>query len=448
MFFLTSDSLDRNKSLQMLEERMAGALVVFEGWVRNHNQGKQVLSLEYQVYPELARKEGEKILEEARAKFHLHAISCTHRFGHLEIGETAVWVGATASHRDEAFRAARFVIDEVKHRLPIWKKEHYSDGTPEWVSCRDHHTHVHFTEEDYYRKQAQIVRQPLLREARVLVVGAGGLGCPVLTSLVAAGVGTIHVADHDTVDISNIHRQVLYSPAVVGEKKALIARKVLSELNPFVRVVSHDVFVDSNCVEGLVRDQHLVLDCTDNMRAKFLLHDACFKLKIPLISASVFKQEGQVRTFVPSANLGCLRCTISDAPDDALLGNCNDFGSLAPVVGAIGSIQASEAIAFLQNKHNSTILETFYLNLKTLTQTKIRNIRRENCASCTGRMEIQSDDVEVDPQEIDATFEVVDIRNAADEILLPFVSSPKKIAVLCDRGVRSLGRVPILVGIH
>lgn len=113
----------------------AGAYVGFEGWIRNENEGQRVLRLEYEAYEPLAVKEGEKVIAEAFEQYPLLHVRCVHRSGLLEIGECAVWVGVSAGHRDEAFHACRYVIDQVKVRLPIWKKEHYVSGDSGWVNC-------------------------------------------------------------------------------------------------------------------------------------------------------------------------------------------------------------------------------------------------------------------------------------------------------------------------
>ncbi len=118
-----------------LADVSAGALVSFEGWVRNRNEGRDVLRLEYEVYAPLAAREGERIIAEATERWPLTAARCVHRAGLLELGECAVWVGVSAPHRDEAFAACRYIIDEVKIRLPIWKKEYYTDGDSGWVNC-------------------------------------------------------------------------------------------------------------------------------------------------------------------------------------------------------------------------------------------------------------------------------------------------------------------------
>ncbi len=135
MFKIVNQPIEIESLKATLEDAHAGACVTFEGWVRNHNEGKPVQALDYEAYPELAEKEGERILVEAREKFSVQTIACVHRVGALRIGDLAVWVGVTAAHRGAAFDACRYVIDEVKARVPIWKKEHYTDGVSEWINC-------------------------------------------------------------------------------------------------------------------------------------------------------------------------------------------------------------------------------------------------------------------------------------------------------------------------
>jgi molybdopterin synthase catalytic subunit len=118
-----------------LSDPACGGFAAFEGWVRDHNEGRRVRRLEYEAFEALAQREAERILAEALARFGVAHAACAHRVGELAIGELAVWVGASAAHRDEAFRACRYIIDEIKHRLPIWKKEHYLDGDSGWVNC-------------------------------------------------------------------------------------------------------------------------------------------------------------------------------------------------------------------------------------------------------------------------------------------------------------------------
>ncbi|MHB8446951.1 MAG: molybdenum cofactor biosynthesis protein MoaE [Rudaea sp.] len=133
MFLLCETPIDPAALARALTHTGAGACATFEGWVRDSNEGRSVVRLDYQAYPALAQAEGERILAEVRAKFAIIDVCCAHRIGALAIGDPAVWVGATAAHRDAAFAACRHVIDEVKRRVPIWKNEHYADGESGWL---------------------------------------------------------------------------------------------------------------------------------------------------------------------------------------------------------------------------------------------------------------------------------------------------------------------------
>lgn len=134
-FRLATTPLDPAVLQRELLDPRAGACVTFEGWVRDHNDGRSVLALDYEAFAELAGREGARIVAEARAKFDVLAVACVHRVGALRIGDLAVWAGVSAAHRGAAFDACRYLIDETKARVPIWKKEHYADGMSEWVNC-------------------------------------------------------------------------------------------------------------------------------------------------------------------------------------------------------------------------------------------------------------------------------------------------------------------------
>lgn len=132
-FALAERPIDAAAERRHLDHPAAGACVTFEGWVRNHNEGRPVLRLDYQAYAALAEQEGEAILAEAAGRFAIRAARCLHRVGRLEIGDMAVWVGVSADHRGAAFDACRWIIDEIKQRVPIWKNEHYADGESGWL---------------------------------------------------------------------------------------------------------------------------------------------------------------------------------------------------------------------------------------------------------------------------------------------------------------------------
>ena len=134
-FRISPGEIDQAAELAALEDAASGAVVSFCGRVRNHNEGRTVTRLEYECYEELAVSEGARVVAEAADRFGASRVRCVHRTGDLAIGEPAVWVGVAAAHRDEAFAAARYVIDEVKKRVPIWKREHYPEGPAEWINA-------------------------------------------------------------------------------------------------------------------------------------------------------------------------------------------------------------------------------------------------------------------------------------------------------------------------
>src|SRR5471030_1016844 len=140
MFDLTDQAIDIEKLKAAICDQRAGALLTFEGVVRNHNEGKSVEALSYEAYEPLARAEAERIFAEVAERFNVIKLVLVHRVGLLQISDVAVFVGVSAAHRDQAYLASRYIIDETKKRLPIWKKEHYTDASSAWVNCH-HHEH-------------------------------------------------------------------------------------------------------------------------------------------------------------------------------------------------------------------------------------------------------------------------------------------------------------------
>lgn len=134
-FRFTHTSIDTAPARRELQDLGSGGYVSFEGWVRDQNEGQEVVRLEYEAFQELAVKEGDRIIAEALRRFPVKHALCIHRVGSLGLGDMAVWVGVSSAHRGEGFDACRFIIDEVKHRVPIWKKEHYRSGDSGWVNC-------------------------------------------------------------------------------------------------------------------------------------------------------------------------------------------------------------------------------------------------------------------------------------------------------------------------
>lgn len=148
-FSFSTVPLDTAAYRAALADPSCGGYASFEGWVRDHNEGQKVTRLEYEAFEALGVAEGERIMQEARERFGVQRVLCVHRVGTLELTDVAVWVGAAAAHRDEAFKACRYIIDEVKHRVPIWKKEHYVSGDSGWVNCERCATHAHDHDHDH-----------------------------------------------------------------------------------------------------------------------------------------------------------------------------------------------------------------------------------------------------------------------------------------------------------
>jgi len=150
-FKFSDSAIDIDSLRRQLADPASGGYCAFEGWVRNNNEGHAVTRLEYEAFAELAVKEGQRIVDEAAQKFGINRAACVHRVGALAIGDVAVWVGVSSGHRDEAFKACRYIIDEVKHRVPIWKKEHYVNGDSGWVNCERcaEHSHDHAHESEH-----------------------------------------------------------------------------------------------------------------------------------------------------------------------------------------------------------------------------------------------------------------------------------------------------------
>ena len=385
-FAFSTSPIDTARGREALADPACGGYATFEGWVRDHNEGRAVRRLEYEAYAALAEREGERIVAEAVTKYGVLHAACIHRIGDLALGEMAVWVGASSRHRAEAFAACRYIIDEVKHRVPIWKKEHYVDGDSGWVNCErcaqpgeheghaDHaatpipdrsqghehaHTHAHahtsmtppHAAPDFSRQialpEVGAAGQQRLGAGSVLVIGAGGLGVPVLQYLAAAGVGRIGIVDGDVVEASNLHRQPLYGFADVGKSKAAVAAARLRELNPEATIAVHAERADAgNLVDWLAR-YDLVVDCSDNFATKFTVNDAAVILGKPAVFASVYQYEGQLQVYLPREDWPCLRCLWPEAPRDGLVGNCAQAGVLGPVPAALGALQAMQALKLL-----------------------------------------------------------------------------------------------------
>lgn len=442
-----------------LANRQAGGFVTFEGRVRDHNEGRDVVGIEYEAFEEMAVSEGDAILSEALRRFGVLEAEAVHRVGPLMVGDMAVWVGTAAAHRKEAFLATEFIIDEIKHRLPIWKRERYVDGDSEWVQC----THgPNVSEADLYARQVRLhavgaAGQERLRRSRVLVVGAGGLGSAALPYLAAAGVGHIEICEPDLLDVANLHRQVIYRAADVGRPKGELAAEALRRLNPFVEVVVHSVALGPANASALVGGVDMVLDCTDSFRIKFLLNDACVAAGVPLVQAAIYQFEGQVQVIDPAGGGGCLRCLWPETPPEACVGSCAEVGVLGVTPGLFGTLQAAEAIKRILGVGEPLTESVLLMDLLTYEVQRLQRPRDPGCPCCgTGTMVVASP-LEVFADEDLSAYQAIDIREADERTPLPAVGAGPWIQcpmsafssamadlrpdglylLVCSRGVRS-----------
>jgi len=188
--------------------------------------------------------------------------------------------------------------------------------------------------------------QQRLKQARVLVIGAGGLGSPLLLYLAAAGIGTLGIVDDDTVSLSNLQRQVLHNTERVGLRKTDSAAVALASLNPHVRVVEHSLRLTAENADRLFASYDIVADGSDNFDTRFLVNDTCYRLKKTLVTAAMLRFDGQISTF--KAHLGdphpCYRCVFPEAPPPGSIPSCSEAGVLGALGGVMGSLQALEVV--------------------------------------------------------------------------------------------------------
>lgn len=387
MFKLSQKPIDTLACAKALENERAGALVAFEGWVRNHNDGRPVSALAYEAFDAMAIAEGNKLLETAKQRFAILDTLVVHRTGPTEIGDRAVWVGVTAEHRQEAFLAARWIMDEIKRQVPVWKKEDYSDDKrSEWINTNESMS----PSGDDPARNPQYARQVNMRgfgdegqrklsDSKVLVIGAGGLGCPAMQYLAAAGVGYIKIVDGDQVDVTNLHRQILFGHSDIGKNKAEAAAHRLRDLNPHISLeaIADAAYPDS--LDGLIGGVDLVLDCTDGFESTYAIHDACWGAGIPLVQASVHQYDGWVQVIDPAGGSGCYRCQWPEAPPIGCIGNCAEAGVLGVTPGALGVLQASQAIAFLIGHPDAATDSTIYMDVFSGKTRRIKRSARTDC---------------------------------------------------------------------
>ena len=226
-----------------------------------------------------------------------------------------------------------------------------------------------------------------LLASRVLVVGAGGLGSPALLYLAAAGVGTIGIVDHDTVDITNLQRQIIHSTDDVGRAKVASAAERIETLNPEIEIIEHRARLTAANAADIVSGYDLIVDGSDNFTSRYLVNDVCYFLKKPLVSAAIVRFEGQLSTYRAYERGPCYRCLFREPPDPNAVARCDTVGIFGAIAGVMGSLQATEVLKELldfETKGIGTGMTGKLLLFDAMDQTfrKINTARDPDCPLC------------------------------------------------------------------
>jgi len=248
-----------------------------------------------------------------------------------------------------------------------------------------------FSDEQIHRYSRQIILpgiggkgQRKLQEAKVFVMGAGGLGSPAALYLAAAGVGTIGLADSDVVELHNLQRQIIHRTADVGLPKVESGKRTLESLNPEVKVQTYPERITAANIREIIKAYDLVLDGSDNFPTRFLVNDACYFEKKTLISGAILRFDGQLSTFKPHAGGPCYRCLFPEPPPAGSVPSCQEAGVLGAVAGIIGILQANEALKEIMGLGESMAGRFLMFNALNLSFHEVKIQRNPNCLLCGG----------------------------------------------------------------
>ena len=341
--------------------------------------------------------------------------------------------------------------------------------------------------------------QKRLKNAKVLVIGAGGLGSPALLYLAAAGVGTLGIAEFDEVDESNLQRQVIHGMSDLGKSKGLSAKESILEINPLVNVVLHEERLDNDNVFDVFKGYDLIVDGTDNFATRYMVNDAAYFLGIPYVWGSIYRFDGQASVFAPTMadDAPCYRCLYPEPPPPGMVPSCAEGGVLGVLCASIGSIQVNEAIKLLIGAGEPAIGKLVIYDALELEWRKLKVRKDPNCALCgenptvtglidyetfCGAISEEAADAAVDAtisvtqlasmikekEEGSRDFVLIDVREPAEAEInhipgavlipkgdflngtalsqLPPVDSGKQVVLHCKSGVRSAECLAIVKG--
>ena len=323
--------------------------------------------------------------------------------------------------------------------------------------------------------------QEKLKEAKVLVIGAGGLGCPVLQYLTAAGVGTIGIIDFDKVDETNLQRQILFSVTDIGTNKAIAAEKRLSQLNPYIIFNVYPEKLTPNNAINLFSDYDIIVDGSDNFSTRYLVNDACVINNKPLVYGAIYKFEGQVSVFNYKSGPS-YRCLFPEPPKAGSVPNCSDIGVIGVLPGLIGTQQANEVLKIILEigtplsgkllTYNSLDNSTFTLSINR-SEEQIKKVK-ENKSSfhkidydlfCGVPSQKNSTNISIDELKemynSNTQFQVIDVRdeweqpriNKSNVLIAPLdelddfvekIAQDKKVVIICQHGIRSVDALETL----
>ena len=218
------------------------------------------------------------------------------------------------------------------------------------------------------------------RQARVLIIGLGGLGCAAAQYLAGAGVGQLWLADFDVVELSNLQRQVLYNSDSIQQSKAELARENLSKLNPHIELISVNQKMTAELLPDFVSQVDLVLDCSDNLDTRLAVNQACVDSQVPLVSGAAIGLQGQLLTFSTEPGSACYQCVFPQAQRESQ--NCRNSGILSPIVGIVGSVQALQALKILGDLSDCQFNQLHRFDGRTLSWQSIHCSRLAHCPAC------------------------------------------------------------------
>ncbi len=253
--------------------------------------------------------------------------------------------------------------------------------------------------------------QEILKNAKVLIVGMGGLGCPSAQYLASSGIGTIGLADDDTVSESNLHRQILYAPEDIGKSKVDVAAKKLQQQNPSVKIILFNFWVTSENVMDLISEFDLIIEGTDNFETKCLLNDACVLTGKPLVYGAIYQYEGQVSIWNVIQKDGTYSPNYRDVfpnAEESQVPNCREGGVLPTLAGIVGCMQANEAIKYFTNPENSLAGKLWMMNVLN-GKTQIIKLRKTSVQITGLPQTVETITFEQLMQEKDL-FEIIDVR--------------------------------------